>query len=288
LSLIQTWHCQHWGIVCSDGRVSLELPSGKRAAVPRESLRKFIVLRASPGLVLAGSSSIGKWLDFSVCDAVRRYVEDFPAASFDQVARIIGPTVFEARTAFRVFTGSPRPTEPVCWSRAVGRSAGKICRLPFARFLRAPSASPKFWTGTDGNFLNLLGFDGRCVRNRVFSSTDRCTESEVSSGATIGGFADPDEAWSIAGRLLDLVGRERTPKRIVESMLTLAAEMSASYPETIGPPYRFHIITKGASLGGGILEEQFRAALTSRLPTGAPQTGPGARLSDVLLPHHHP
>ncbi len=242
----------------------MELPSGKRAAVHRESVRKFIVLRTSPGLVLAGSSSIAKWLDFSVCDAVRRYVEDFPAASFDQVARIIGPTVSEARTAFRVFSGTPRPTEPVSWSRAVGRSAGKICRLPFAKFLRAAaSASTKVWAGTDGNFLNLLGFDGRCVRNRIFSCTDRCTESEISSGATIGGFADPDESWSIAGRLLDLVGRERTPKRIVESMLALAAEMSASYPETIGPPYRFHIVTKGASLGGSILEEQFRAALAT-------------------------
>src|SRR6266566_1499691 len=102
MSLIQTYHNRDFGIVCSDGRASVLLPDGHRAAVPEENARKFIILRTNPGLVLAGSSSVSKWLDFSVCEAARRYVEDFPEATFDDVAMIIVPTIYEAQDAFHI------------------------------------------------------------------------------------------------------------------------------------------------------------------------------------------
>ena len=74
---------------------------------------------------------------------------------------------------------------------------------------------------------------------------------------------DPEEAFALAGKLLELVGSERGPRPIVEAMLLLAAEISASHPETIGPPYFLHIVTRGASCGRDVIEEQFRRAVAS-------------------------
>jgi hypothetical protein len=267
MSLIQTYYTKDFGIVCSDGRVSVTLPDGRHAAVPHKIVRrKFIILRADPGLVLAGSSSISKFLDFSIYEAVRRYVEDFPEASFDQVSGIIGPTVYEARAEFGISDARP----------------SKVRRFLADKFFRGPWASPKFLDSTDGNFLNLLGYDRAQmrVRNRTFSCTDRCQESEQDSGVTISGFVDPERAFEFAGELLELIGRQPTPKVIMEAMLSIAADISALLPETIGPPYTFHIVTKGASRGGDIYEEEFRRALANRatVPTGSPPA-PLARAS---------
>ncbi len=233
MSLAITYHEKEFGIVCSDGRVSERMPSG-RYAVRKETARKFEVLRARPGLVLAGTSSISSWLDFAVYDAVRRYAEDFPEATFDQVARIIGPAVYEARAAFRV-----------------------------VRCLSAPSAIPKFFRSTDGSSLNLLGYDRERmrVRNRVFSCTAHYDEWERENGVTIIGDVDADEGWEFAGKFLELVGRDHRPKVIVESMLSIAAEISASHPETIGAPYFFHLVTKGMMPASRDIEEQFRRAV---------------------------
>jgi hypothetical protein len=216
MSLALTYHCKDFGIVCSDGKVSEPLPGG-HYATRKEIARKFRVLRTRPGLVLAGTSSIAAWLDFAVYDAAARHVEDFSEASFDDVSRIIAPTVLEARAAFHI-----------------------------VRSLTAPSVIPKFFRSTDGNFLNLLGYDrkqGR-VRNRTFACMDRCCECEQDSGVTISGFLEPDEAWAQAGKLLELIGSERTPKVIQGTMLSLAAEISALLPETIGPPYSCHIVER--------------------------------------------
>jgi hypothetical protein len=255
LSLIISWHSSRFGIVCSDGLVSLRWTDGHHTVVPGKTAKKFIVLRKSPwGLVLAGSSSISQWLDFSICDVLRRFIEDFPLATFDQIAKTIGPTVCEARAAFGILTGILPTTNDLSFARKIGRSAGKL-------FSRAPSARPRFfYDSADGNFLNLVGFDPerRCVRSRVFACTDRCEESEVQCGATVGGFADRQQGREIAAKLLELVGRESTPKRIVDSMLSLAADVSSLHPTTIGPPYSFHLV-KGVTLDRS-LEEQFRRA----------------------------
>jgi hypothetical protein len=233
------------------------LPDGRMATVAGEKVRKFVILRGEPALVLAGTSSLSKWLDFSIYDSIRRYVEDFPESSFDEAARIVGPTCYEARAAFRLFSGARRPMQAASW-------AGKMRRF-FAR--------SKFFDGTDGNFLNLLGFDrGQMrVRNRTFSCTDRCVEHEQEYGATISGDLDSEEAWIFAGKLLELVGSGH-PQAVVEALLSIAAEIAASHPETIGPPYYFRMVTKGASRGGKIYEEQFRRALAaSTAPAGDAQ-----------------
>jgi len=225
------------------------LPDGRHAAMPGETARKFIILREAPGLVLVGTSSISRWLDFSVYGALRNYVEYFPEASFDQVAGIVGPTVDEARAEFGVLSGARSAT--AASSRAKERpNSGKMYRFLAGKFFRAPSASPKVFDSADGNFLNLLGYDRERmrVRNRVFSCTDRCEQSEQQSGVTISGFLDLEEAWVFAGKFLDRLARE-TPKCVIEAMLSLAAEISASHPETIGPPYSFHLVAKGESRG---------------------------------------
>jgi hypothetical protein len=283
MSLIVTYHTKDFGIVCSDGRVSLRLPDGRFRAVLNETVRKFIVLRASPALVLAGSSSISKWLDFSVCDAMRRFIENFPEASFDQVAGTIGPTVYEARSAFRIFSGAPRPAEPLSWIEAARKSIGKMGRMLDRRWprknipvkaLAALSGSPRVFTNDDGNFLNLLGFDPerRRIRNRVFSCTERCDEWERENGVTIEGFCEPDEAFAFAGKFLELVGRERGPKPIVQAMRSIAAEIEASYPETIGAPYFFHLVTKGLLPASRDIEEQFRQAVSTEIHGHAART----------------
>ena len=263
MSLAVTFHNGEFGIVCSDSRVSMLLADGRHAAMPGETARKFIILREAPGLVLVGTSSISRWLDFSVYGALRNYVEYFPEASFDQVAGIVGPTVDEARAEFGVLSGARSAT--AASSRAKERpNSGKMYRFLAGKFFGAPSASPKVFTSADGNFLNLLGYDRERmrVRNRVFSCTDRCEQSEQQSGVTISGFLDPEEAWVFAGKFLDRLARE-TPKCVIEAMLSLAAEISASHPETIGPPYCFHLVTKAMSRGGGIIEEEFRRALAT-------------------------
>src|SRR6267378_5858258 len=124
MSLAVTFHNGEFGIVCSDSRVSMLLPDGRHAAMPGETARKFIILREAPGLVLVGTSSISRWLDFSVYGALRNYVEYFPEASFDQVAGIVGPTVYEARAEFGVLRAN---------------SAGKMYRFLAGKFFRAPS-----------------------------------------------------------------------------------------------------------------------------------------------------
>ncbi|PYT48484.1 MAG: hypothetical protein DMG44_14425 [Acidobacteria bacterium] len=249
MSLIQSYHSKDFGIVCSDGRVSVRHPDGHYAARPKETARKFKVLRASPGLVLAGSSSVSKFLDFSVYDAVRRYVEKFPEASFDQVAGIIVPTVHAAALSY---------------AKEVGKSAGKAYRFLVSKFLRARSARPKLFDSTDRVNLNLLGYDRerRRVRNRIFCCTDRSSDEwEHDSGVAIIGDVDSEEGIAAGDKLLELIGRDRTPQAVAKAMLSLAAEISASHPETIGPPYSFHLITKGASGGSSLIEEQFRRSL---------------------------
>src|SRR5260370_24114316 len=241
MSLALTYHNQRFGIVCSDGRVSMTLADGRRVAVPQETVRKFVVLRADPGLVLAGSSSISRFLDFSIYEAMRRRIEVFPEATFDQVGATIGPTVYEARTEFGIFAGvNPRAIVLRPWLNQARKSAGRIYRFAAGKFLRAPSTRPKFRDGIDGNFLNLLGFDRHAgvVRNRVFSCTDRCDQFAQQSGVTISGDMDSEEAWILAGELLELIGSENTsPQAIVSAMLSLMPKISALHPETIGPPH---------------------------------------------------
>jgi hypothetical protein len=103
VSLILTYHNPTFGIVCSDGRVSRRKPDGSHEAVEGESARKFVVLR--PGLVLAGSSSVHKWLDYAIFDCVRRYVESVPDASFDAVAGFVALAVPNAEAAFGLSGG---------------------------------------------------------------------------------------------------------------------------------------------------------------------------------------
>lgn len=251
MSLVIVRHERECAIVLCDSRVSKRLPNGHCSAVAEETVKKFVVLRARPGLVLAGTSSFGKWLDFAVFEGIRRCVEDFPDASFDQVARMIGPVVFEARAAFGISgSGASCATAPLPWAR---------------KFLRARRAARNSRGMPDGNFLSLVGFDrGQMrVRNRTFACTDSCSEQESSSGITISGFPSSEEAWALAGKFLDLLGRDHSPKATLDAMLAVASEISATYPEAIGPPYFLHIVTKGESRGGAIIEEQFRCAIAT-------------------------
>jgi hypothetical protein len=100
------------------------------------------------------------------------------------------------------------------------------------------------------------------VRNRALVFIDHSwEESEHESGLTTAGFLEPEEKSGLGQKFLSYMGNERTLQAVVEALLSLAAEISASHPETIGPPYSFHIITKGMAHGGDIIEEQFRRAL---------------------------
>jgi hypothetical protein len=235
MSLVLTYHDRDAGVVVSDGRVSVRFPDGRQAAVPGETARKFIVLRASPGLALAATSSSG-WLYFRVCDAVRRHIEAFPSASFDEVAGIIVPTVQKAMAhpKFRLFRSY--------------RSAKKMVR----KFLRAPSASfDGAWA--DGMNLNLIGYDRykMRVRNRIFScmeSSEQWKQSERDGGVTINGDVLEEEGKLFAKKLEELIGREHTPDSIIAAMRLIADEISAAHPETIGPPYFSNVVTRGSSI----------------------------------------
>jgi hypothetical protein len=231
MSLIQTYHNKDFGVICSDGRVSQLLPDGRRAAKPKETAIKFVVLRASPGLVLAGSSTVSQWLDLTVYRDVHRYVEKFPEASLDQVAGIIAPTVHTAALSY---------------AKEVGKLRRKIFRL-LVVILRAPFASPKIFGTGDRVNLNLLGYDRAKmrVRNRVFSCTAHSPEQwERDDGVTISGDVSTEEGDFFGDKLLELIGNEYTPKSVAEAMLSIAAEISALRPETIGPPYSFVVVTR--------------------------------------------
>jgi hypothetical protein len=232
--------------------VSVRHPDGHYVAMPQESAQKFIVLRGNPALVLAGTSSHSKKLDFSVHGRVCRYVENFPEASFDQVASVIVPTMHETLGALGIQNVARRPPMGKCGEKIYGFLVGRFPK--------------KFFDSTDRMNLNLLGYDREQtrVRNRVFSITaNGCDESELPSGATISGFLDPQEGILFTDKLLELIGRERTPQSVAKAMLELAAEISESHRETIGGPYFLHIVTNRASHPGGTIEEQLLRAMPS-------------------------
>jgi hypothetical protein len=236
MSLLQSYHNKDFGVVCSDGRVSVRLRDGRPRALQQETAKKFIVLRRSPDVILCGTSSHSKLLDFSVHAAVRRYVTVNPEASFDQVASVIAPTFHETLDALGIVNGAHRPPG--------GKLGEKIYRFLVGRF------PEKFFDSSDRLNLNLLGYDpGRMrVRNRVFSCTcSSCDEWEHESGVTISGFLDSDEGIVYGDKLLELIGRPRTPQSVEKAMRSIADQISARYPETIGPPYCFHTVTRSTT-----------------------------------------
>ncbi len=76
MSLILAFHNKDFGVVCTDGRVSMRLPDGSQVACPGEVGRKSAALK--PDLILAGSSSWSKELDYYIFGRIREFVQDYP------------------------------------------------------------------------------------------------------------------------------------------------------------------------------------------------------------------
>ncbi len=217
MSLVMLYHSRRFGVVGCDGRISTKrykpwsrLKPWERphlVALPERIARKFVILRPSPGLVLAGTGSYSAYCDYAVYETVRQHVDVFPNATFDQIAEIIPRTVREASAA-----------------------------------LQAPRDSHMN--------LSLMGFDqiqGR-VRLRAFTCTPRSHHEtdECEAGATVTGSlkAEAGEAELFGNRLFELIDGEYSPESVQRAMLSLGAEISASRPEVIGPPYSFAIVTQ--------------------------------------------
>ena len=210
------YHCKRFGVVGCDGRVSRRCNTlwsklfdpwdpcvrlldrwipPRFVASSERSVRKFTVLRPTPGLVLAGTSNISMFLTFSVHHAVRGHVENFPESSFDEIAAIIPTTVQHAMDAFR---------------------APAKCHLN----------------------LSLLGYDETRVRLRAFSCrrNSHIAEQECEDGLTITGALKEEagEAELFGNKFFELIGGEYTPESVQRAMLSLATEISASRPESVG------------------------------------------------------
>src|SRR5882762_6601252 len=100
VSLILAYHNENFGVVCTDGRVSIRLPDGSQVASPGEVGRKSAALK--PDLILAGSSSWSAELDYYIFGRMRELVQDYPALSFAEIASAIPEVVASAYTLFPI------------------------------------------------------------------------------------------------------------------------------------------------------------------------------------------
>lgn len=203
-----TYHNEDFAVVGSDSRVSIR-QDGKDVALPC-SAKKFVVLR--PDLVLAGSSSLSAVFDRAVFEHMLKFVELLPAASFEGV-------VAELR-------------------RAVPQVEAALADWP--AWVQLVASDP------DGHafVVAVVGYDRaqRRVRKRVFELRDGVLEeSEHISGATASGFIELEDR--VSQRMLASMGAERNPVAAERAMRIVAAEVAATRPELIGPPYSFHLIT---------------------------------------------
>jgi hypothetical protein len=151
MSLILAYHNPYFGVVCTDGRVSMRLPDGSLVACPGEVGRKSAVLK--PDLILAGSSSWSKELDYYIFGRIREFVQDYPALSFAEIASAI--------PAFVASAGAIFPIPP--------KTTISLILLGY---------------DTDGRRVRNVAFafnDGACER------------SEYGSGAVASGFVEPEE-----------------------------------------------------------------------------------------------
>jgi hypothetical protein len=90
VSLILAYHNSDFGVLCSDGRVSIRQSDGSHVASHNEVGTKFVVLK--PNLILAGSSSWSAALDYYIFEEMRKFVQASPALTFREIANII-PTI---------------------------------------------------------------------------------------------------------------------------------------------------------------------------------------------------
>jgi hypothetical protein len=93
--------------------------------------------------------------------------------------------------------------------------------------------------------LILLGYDSaaRRVRNVSFAFTDGlCEQSEYPSGAVACGFIEPEER--VGHALLERMGDERTESAVLAAMESLAADVAATRPNVVGPPYFTQIVRR--------------------------------------------
>ena len=91
--------------------------------------------------------------------------------------------------------------------------------------------------------LILLGYDPaeQRVRNVAFAFTDGvCERSEYESGCACSGFIETDE--EVPRRLLDRMDDPRTVEGVTSAMLSLAADVAATRPNTVGSPYFTEIV----------------------------------------------
>ena len=149
-------HNPDFGVVFSDGCESRPLADGTRERVEGRVARKFVVLRPRPKMILAGTSSLTKWFDFAIYEAVRRFVEMHSQATFDDVRGAISSTVQEA------FRGFNLPADP---------------RLNLNLL------------GFDSEQQRV-----RCTL-LAFRDCD-CEESEHEAGASVSGFVEPEEGFA--------------------------------------------------------------------------------------------
>ena len=161
-----------------------------------------------PGLLIAGSSSHSGGFDRHVFGMMQEYVRQNPDVSFDEVASIVSHAVASSKTAL---------------SAAFG-----------LRFDETQIS------------LMLMGADKGRVRNKAFNfNGESCEQSEYESGCACSGFIEADE--EVPRRLLDLMDDPRTVEGVTSAMLSLAAEIAATRPNTVGAPYFTEVIQRGRS-----------------------------------------
>ena len=161
-----------------------------------------------PSLVLAGSSSHSGGFDRHIFGMMQEYVRQKPDVSFDEVASVVPHTVASTKTAL---------------SAAFG-----------LRFDETQIS------------LMLMGDDKDRVRNRAFNfNGESCEQSEYESGCACSGFIETHE--EVPRRLLDLMDEPRTVEGVTGAMLSLAAEIAATRPNTVGAPYFTEVIQRGRS-----------------------------------------
>src|SRR5882724_3147994 len=216
MSLIQIFHNREFGIVCSDGRVSKSLRNG------------FWYKLLGPRMVRPRRVAIEG-------ETARK----FAVLSSSPGLVLAGGSSFSRLLDWAVFEGVRHQYE----------------NLPEASFdgvaAMVESAMNEAWgafsiPSSELMNLSLLGYDSvqMRVRCRTFGRKGRHREvSESEAAASVGGAVE-GKGEIFGNQLVDLMGDVHSAETARKAMLTLAADLSASRPEVIGPPYSFAIVTQ--------------------------------------------